>query len=58
MRELNITGGLTKVARSIGIDRIGTMHQAGSDSHLTSALFFQLRSKLKQVWLIETEEKI
>jgi hypothetical protein len=58
MRELNIAGGLTKVARSIGIDRIGTMHQAGSDAHLTSALFFQLRAKLKQLWLIDTEEKI
>jgi len=33
MRELNISGGLTKVARQIGLDRIGTMHQAGSDAH-------------------------
>jgi hypothetical protein len=58
MRELNISGGLTKVARQIGLDRIGTMHQAGSDAHLTSALYFQLRSKLKQVWLIDSEAKI
>jgi len=40
MRELNIQGGLTKVARQIGLDRIGTMHQAGSDAHLTSCLYF------------------
>jgi hypothetical protein len=58
MRELTITGGLTKVARQIGLDRIGTMHQAGSDAHLTAALYFQLRSKLKQTWLIDTEQKI
>jgi len=58
MRELTISGGLTKVARQIGLDRIGTMHQAGSDAHLTSGVYFQLRSKLKQTWLIETEQKI
>jgi hypothetical protein len=40
-------GGLTKIARQIGLDRIGTMHQAGSDAHLTSCLYFQLRAKLK-----------
>jgi CCR4-NOT transcription complex subunit 7/8 len=54
MKELNIQGGLTKVARQIGLDRIGTMHQAGSDAHLTSGVFFQLRAKLKQDWIVET----
>jgi len=35
-REIDyLGGGLGKVAREIGIDRIGTMHQAGSDAHLT-----------------------
>jgi len=35
-REIDyLSGGLGKVAREIGIDRIGTMHQAGSDAHLT-----------------------
>ena len=58
MRELNIQGGLTKVAKYIGLDRIGTMHQAGSDSHLTSGVFFQLRARLKQVWVNYTEASI
>jgi CCR4-NOT transcription complex subunit 7/8 len=40
MRELTISGGLTKVARGLGVDRIGTMHQAGSDAHLTSVVYF------------------
>ena len=26
MRELSLQGGLTKIARGIGLDRIGTMH--------------------------------
>ena len=30
-----LTGGLSKVAKELDIDRIGTMHQAGSDSHVT-----------------------
>jgi hypothetical protein len=36
MRELGISGGLVKVAQKLGVDRIGTMHQAGSDAHLTA----------------------
>jgi CCR4-NOT transcription complex subunit 7/8 len=40
MRELNIQGGLTKVARQIGLDRIGTNHQGGSDAHLTAGVYF------------------
>ena len=58
MRELGYQGGLAKVARQLGLDRIGTMHQAGSDAHLTSGLFFQLRNKLKQLWVVENEQKI
>mgnify|MGYP006093979871 CR=1 FL=1 len=33
MREIvGLNGGLTKVAQKFDIDRIGTMHQAGSDA--------------------------
>lgn len=47
MRELNVGGGLAKVASNLDIDRIGTNHQGGSDAHLTSEVWFQLRRKLK-----------
>lgn len=43
----DIGGGLAKVAKELNVDRIGTLHQAGSDAQVTSAVFFQLRSKLK-----------
>ena len=58
MRELIIQGGLTRVAKYIGLDRIGTMHQAGPDSQLTSGVFVQLRAKLKQIWVNHTESNI
>jgi CCR4-NOT transcription complex subunit 7/8 len=38
-----LTGGLSKVAKELDIDRIGTMHQAGSDSLVTSRVFFKLK---------------
>ena len=44
---MGLNGGLTKVAQKFDIDRIGTMHQAGSDAQLTGAVYFQQRSKLK-----------
>lgn len=34
------------------------MHQAGSDAYVTCKVFFRLRSKLKQLWLVESEAKI
>ena len=57
-REIDLQGGLVKVARDLDVDRIGTMHQAGSDAFVTSKVFFKLRSKLKQIWLAESEQKI
>jgi len=38
-----LRGGLQDAADSLEIERIGTQHQAGSDSLLTSATFFKMR---------------
>ena len=43
MKELDMRGGLSKIGDDLHLDRIGTPHQAGSDSHLTSKVFFELR---------------
>lgn len=39
----NLHGGLSKIAESLGLVRIGPQHQAGSDSLLTAATFFKLK---------------
>lgn len=38
-----LKGGLQETADSLEIERIGSQHQAGSDSLLTSATFFKMR---------------
>jgi CCR4-NOT transcription complex subunit 7/8 len=38
-------GGLSALADTLQIDRIGPMHQAGSDSLLTAQTFFSLIKK-------------
>ena len=35
-------GGLNKLAKDLGVERTGEIHQAGSDSMLTSDVFFKL----------------
>ena len=57
-REIDLSGGLVKVAKELDVDRIGTMHQAGSDAYVTCGVFFKLRSKLKQLWLVDSEARI
>jgi DNA polymerase III alpha subunit (gram-positive type) len=49
------SGGLSKVAKELDIDRIGTMHQAGSDSLITMRVFFKLKDLMKKWWNIEDE---
>lgn len=38
-------GGLSSLAETLQIERIGPMHQAGSDSLLTAQVFFGLTKK-------------
>ncbi|CDW89818.1 ccr4-not transcription complex subunit 8 [Stylonychia lemnae] len=45
-----LSGGLSKIAKELDIERIGTMHQAGSDSLVTSRVFFKLKDLLKKWW--------
>lgn len=40
----NLKGGLNKLAEDIAVERIGPEHTAGSDSLLTQATFFKMRS--------------
>lgn len=40
----NLKGGLQKLAEDLEVERIGPMHQAGSDSMLTAAAFFKMRA--------------
>mmetsp|Transcript_22786 Transcript_22786/g.70590 ORF Transcript_22786/g.70590 Transcript_22786/m.70590 type:complete len:559 (-) Transcript_22786:1972-3648(-) len=42
MNDVNMHGGLSKLADDLGCDRIGPMHQAGSDALLTLLSFNQL----------------
>lgn len=41
----HLRGGLNKIADQLEVERIGPSHQAGSDSLLTAATFFQLKSQ-------------
>ena len=43
---LFLAGGLSKVAKELNVQRLGTMHQAGSDSIVTSGVFFTLQRLL------------
>lgn len=39
-------GGLNNAAEQLGCERVGAMHQAGSDSLLTSDVFFRMKSEV------------
>jgi len=43
VKKDNFRGSLTKLAQGLEINRIGSQHQAGSDSIVTSEIFFRLR---------------
>ena len=41
-------GGLAKLAKDLDIERIGTIHQAGSDSLITSQVFFKIKEMYRK----------
>ena len=41
--RLNYHGSLESITQQLGIKRLGTMHQAGSDSFVTGSLYFKLK---------------
>lgn len=50
-REIEyLSGGLNKVAKELAVDRVGTMHQAGSDSIVTRGVYFKLKELYKKWW--------
>ncbi len=57
-KELTITGSLKNVAKELGVDRIGTMHQAGSDAQVTLDVYFKLRQKVRAIWNFDSEQDI
>jgi CCR4-NOT transcription complex subunit 7/8 len=40
--NINLKGTLSRIATDLGVRRVGNSHQAGSDSLITSKVFFQL----------------
>ena len=45
MGDVNLWGGLKDAAVSLGVERIGYQHQAGSDSLLTGQTFFRMKKQ-------------
>ena len=43
----NLKGGLNRVAEALSVERIGPVHQAGSDSLITSSTFFKVEGLFK-----------
>lgn len=45
-----LSGGLSKIAKELDVERVGTTHQAGSDSLITSRVYFKLLEVYKKWW--------
>ena len=50
-----LKGGLQKLAEDLNVERIGPMHQAGSDSLLTAQTFFELKRQWFQDYVDESK---
>lgn len=46
-QQFNLGGSLDHIAYQLGVNRVGTSHQAGSDSQVTSEVFFAIFDHLK-----------
>lgn len=46
--EFSFDGGLNRLADCLNIKRVGTMHQAGSDSLVTVQVFFQILEESRE----------
>ncbi|ODN00212.1 CCR4-NOT transcription complex subunit 7 [Orchesella cincta] len=46
MKSVDLHGGLQDIANQMGQQRVGTQHQAGSDSLLTGMTFFKLQTEV------------
>ncbi len=42
----HLQGGLARLCEDLGVKRVGTQHQAGSDSLVTAAAFFKLKQEM------------
>lgn len=51
-------GGLQKVCKELNIQRVGTIHSAGSDSLVTSQVFFLLRKRLQNSTPNKSEDEV
>lgn len=54
----NLKGGLNRLAEALQVERIGPMHQAGSDSLLTAATFFKVKSLFTPLFKINGLEEL
>ena len=54
----NLKGGLNRLAEALQVERIGPMHQAGSDSLLTGATFFKVQNLFEPLFEINGLQNI
>ena len=54
----NLKGGLNRLAEALQVERIGPVHQAGSDSLLTGAVFFKVQNLFSPLFEINGLEQL
>lgn len=54
----NLRGSLSRLGQELNINRIGIQHQAGSDSIITSEIFFKLKADYFSEDLIRTDKNV
>lgn len=46
---------LRGIASELEVDRVGTMHQAGSDAQVTAGVYFELKDLLHRHYVVDSE---